>query len=74
MQKSDKPSYASHRIIGKLFREIKAVMTEEIREDSYECIPLNKEFLIQGYEVTAWLLLNLTNSHFYSILGAYRDG
>ena len=57
MQKSDVPSYASHRIIGKLFREIKAIMNEEIPEDSYEGIPINKELLTPGYQVTTFCFI-----------------
>lgn len=51
MQKNDKPSYASHRIIGKLYREIKAVMNEEIPDNSKAEIPINKSMLTPGYEV-----------------------
>ena len=51
MQKADKPSYASHRIIGSLFREIKAVMNEEISENFDGNVLINNEFLSPGYEV-----------------------
>ena len=51
MLKPDKPSYASHRIIGTLFREIKAVMNDGVSEDFSGNILVNSEFLIPGYRV-----------------------
>lgn len=52
MQKFDKPSYASHRIIGKLYREIRAIMSEEMQDDKGDvCATINEEFLVPGYEV-----------------------
>lgn len=50
MQKLDKPSYVSHRIIGTLFREIKAVMNEEIPDDLARDVRINRKFLVAGYE------------------------
>ena len=51
MQKYDKPSYTSHRIIGTLYREIKAIMSEEIPAELVGDILFKKEFLVPGYEV-----------------------
>ena len=59
-RKRIKPSYASHRIIGKLFREIKAVMNEEILKILVEDISINTELLVPGYEV------NKSDIHMYN--------
>jgi ERCC4-related helicase len=51
MMKPHKPSYASHRIIGTLFREIKAIINEDVSDDFSGNILVNSEFLTPGYEV-----------------------
>jgi hypothetical protein len=51
MQKPDKPSYSSHCVIGRLFREVKAVASEKIPETAAKNIALNDKFLVPGFEV-----------------------
>ena len=69
MQKYDKPTYASHRIIGKLFREIRAVMSEEISENLSGANILDKNRLVPGYEVRIIIILGiLFNFVFFVIL------
>lgn len=59
MQKFDKPAYVSHRIIGKLFREIRAIMFEGSDIDLHHSFTENyidKDLLYPGYEVLYYII------------------